>query len=464
MRLSHEIALEQQQKLLMTPELRQAIMILQLSSLELNEHVQKELDENPVLEVRDEGDDENLPTADDDRDDELVDPEWKEYFLDRSDLGYSQPVDEERRNSLESYVAAVPTLREHLTAQLNLTACHDDELRIGRFLIGNIDENGYLRVSIPDTAADLGVTEAAVEIMLTAIQSFDPSGVGARTIAECLRIQLEQQGKLTPEIARILEEFLDEIGRGRLSRIAAAVGLTVTEVQEIADLIRTLDPKPGSTFAAADEVRYVVPDVIVELVNGEYVILVNDGASPRLALSQLYQDMLRQPGMFNEDARNYLKDKLNSAVWLIRSIEHRRMTLYNVARTLVDVQRDFLDKGVKSLKPLNLRQIADMTGLHESTISRATNNKYIQTPRGVFELKYFFSGGIHSSEGGESFSSRSVKKTIEEMIHKEDTHKPLSDQQIAETLNEQGFEISRRTVAKYRTELGIGSTAKRKRY
>lgn len=466
MRLTHEVILEQQQKLMMTPELRQAIAILQMSSQELGEFIQTELERNPVLETNENQDEpdsresqEKEPEPDDNRDDE-----WKEYFQDRSDLGYSsEKYDPDNQRNLEHFYADAPTLSEHLMMQLRLSLNDERAIRIGTFLIGNIDENGYLRIGVEEAGTALHAEENQVLEVLTLIQSFDPSGVGARDIAECLLIQLTQLGAVTPQAERIVKEFLDDLGRGRLARIAAALGITVNEVQDIADLIRTLNPKPGRNFGGLQDVRFVNPDIVVEYLNGEYIILVNDGQSPRLTVNPLYNDMMRQPGMFNEETQKYIRDRINSAIWLIKSIEHRRLTLYNVAKCLVDVQRDFLEKGIKYLKPLNLKQVAEMVGMHESTVSRATNNKYIQTPRGVFELKYFFSGGLQTAEG-DSQSSRSIKRMIQEMIAREDARAPLSDQKIAEVMEEKGINISRRTVAKYRGELNIPSTARRKRY
>ncbi|ADI02608.1 MULTISPECIES: RNA polymerase factor sigma-54 [Syntrophothermus] len=461
MRLIHDLSLEQRQKLIITPELRQAIAILQMSALELDEYLQQELAENPFLELKDDPEPVEVELK---SEDEGFETEWWEYFLDRSDLGYLGPKEKsEESKGYENLLTKAPTLHEHLLFQADITLS-DEDMVIGEFLIGCIDDNGYLRVGIAEAAQHLGVANEQVEKVLKVIQTFEPYGVGARSLSECLCIQLVQTGKINPVAEKIVREHLDDLGKGRVAKIAARMGISVKDVQETADLIRTLDPKPGRQYGNSYDIRYLVPDVIVERINGEYVIQVCEGNLPRLVINQFYQNMLKQPGLFGHEAKKFMEDRFASALWIIRSIEHRRLTLYKVASCIVEVQREFLDKGVKYLKPLNLKQVADMIGVHESTISRATAGKYIQTPQGVFELKYFFGSAVSAAEGIEKYASRSVKKLIKEMIDAEDARNPLSDQKIAEVLEQSGIKISRRTVAKYRTELGIMSTSARKRY
>lgn len=460
MKMTHNVNLEQQQKLLLTPELRQAIAVLQMSSMELEEYIQQELEENPVLELRE-----------DETEDRMEEPEleedeadWWEYFLDRSDLGYTENVDEGKKAPWDSRLTAGPTLHEHLEFQLHISLTDEEDLGIGRYLIGCIDENGYLRITLEEAAEELGVAVEKVNEVLRVIQTFEPYGVGARDLAECLIIQLYQTGRLTSLLEKVIRNYLEDIAKGRLAKIAAALNLTVVEVQDIADLIRSLDPKPGRQYGSAEDVRYLVPDVTVEKINNEWVVWVNDISSSRLTISPLYRDILRHPQTFGKETQKYLEERINSALWLIKSIDHRRMTLYKVAKCIVEIQKDFLEKGIKYLKPLNLKKVAEMIGVHESTISRATAQKYMQTPQGVFEMKFFFCGGVESAAGDEKYSSRSIKKMIQEMVEKEDAKNPLSDQQIAEMLGRKGIQISRRTVAKYRTELGIAAASARKRY
>lgn len=468
MRMGVGLTQEQTQKLLMTPELRMAIKILQFSAMELAEYIEQELTENPVLEVRDETEEPDSGDAATDKaeaaENEKFDIEWQDYFADGTDLGYQHEGRHAEREEtrFESLLAAVPSLTEHLTLQLNLAGLNPAEKDVGEFIIGNIDTNGYLECTPAEAAATCGVAEDVAERVLAVIQGFDPPGVGARSLKECLLIQCEQLNLGQTILPEIISDHLKDLADGRLIRVAEALSVSVQEVQQAADRLKTLDPKPGRNFSHGDNTRYIVPDVIVERVNGEYVILVNDLTTPRLGVSPLYRDILSKKISDPETAK-YIEQKLNSALWVVKSIEQRRLTLYKVSQCLVELQRDFLDKGVKYLRPLNLKHVAKALGLHESTISRATANKYMQTPQGVFEMKYFFTGGVETINGTMA-SSETIKRTIREMVGAEDPVKPLSDQKIADILNSQGIEISRRTVAKYRDEIGIPATGKRKRY
>jgi len=468
MRLTHDLFIEQQQKLLMTPELRQAIAILQMSTLELTEYVQGELEENPVLEEKEPEQaepEEYVPEAETPETPKEEDhtEDWLEIFNDR-DIGFKQREVEEEK-SFDNYLTKRPSLYEHLEFQMQMACTDEEDLVIGTYIVGNIDAAGYLCTDLEDIMRETGASIEKIESVLEMIQSFHPHGVGARDLNECLRIQLQHYGKADPMAMIIIEDHLDDLARGRLNRIAQVLGITVFQVQEICDFIRTLDPKPGLQYSSTDEVKYVVPDVMVEKIDGEYVVIVNDAGFPHLMVNHMYEGMLRKPDAFTPEAKKYLEDKMGSAIWLIRSIEQRRMTLYKVARCLVDIQTEFLDKGIKYIKPLNLKQVADLVEVHESTVSRATSNKYIQTPQGLFELKYFFSGGVESSyAGSDKISSRSIKSMIQDIIQNEDSTNPLSDQVIADLLKGKGAGISRRTVAKYRQELNIQSTTARKRY
>jgi RNA polymerase sigma-54 factor len=264
-------------------------------------------------------------------------------------------------------------------------------------------------------------------------------------------------------VEKVVEHHLEDLAKGRINHISAQLGISPREVQEIADLIRSLNPKPGNEFGSLNDIRYIIPDVIVERVNNEYVVLVNDTAVPRLGLNNTYHSLLTNHEVNDSEARKYLEGRLNSAAWLIRSIEQRRLTLYRVASCIVNIQAEFLERGVKYLKPMNLRQVAEIVGVHESTVSRATANKYIQTPQGVFEMKFFFTSGVED-ETGSRFSSQSIKRMIKDLIEAEDTSSPLSDQKLASILKQKGIPVSRRTVAKYRSEAGLATTSQRKRY
>ena len=293
------------------------------------------------------------------------------------------------------------------------------------------------------------------------IQSFEPAGVGARNLQECLMIQVEQRNIQTPKIKEFIQNHLKDLAEARYSKIAEALGISLTEVQELKDIVLTLDPKPGRNFSSVNDTQYIVPDATVKKVDDEYVVIMNDTITPRLSINAYYRSLLSVEN--NESISKFLTHRLDSALWLIKSIEQRRQTLYNVIKSIVEVQREFLDYGITYLKPLTLKNIADKIGVHESTVSRAVNGKYVQTPRGVFELKFFFKNGLDNINGSAT-SSESIKKMIKEMVASENPYRPLSDQKLADLLKKKGIIISRRTVAKYREEIGIPSSAKRKRY
>ena len=473
MRMGYGLNMEQAQKLVMTPELRQAITVLQLSSLDLTSYIEQQLQENPLLEIHEDeagtGDDPQmeedcLPAGEGEREGAEAPIDWEEYFSDSSDLGYACREDTgERDYTYENFVSQAPTLIDHLMMQLKLSPCRGEDRKVGEYLIGNIDDNGYLRVTLQEAASALKVSTSKVAEVLGIIQGFDPPGVGARNLVECLLIQVGQLGIENRVLVKMIENHLLDLAKGKINRIAQCLNVTVREVQEAADILKTLDPKPGRNFSRSHHNNYIVPDVVLEKVDGEYIIIVNDVSIPRITINSAYRSVLTQEKNYDPNTRRFVESKLNAAAWLIRSIEQRRLTLYKVAHCLVELQREFLDRGVKYLKPLNLKTVAEMVGLHESTVSRATSNKYIQTPQGVFEMKFFFSNGLCNSSGS-STSAESIKKMLQEIIDGEDPHSPLNDQVIAEIFRKKGIMISRRTVAKYRDELGIPPIRRRKRY
>ncbi|KUK36824.1 MAG: polymerase sigma-54 factor [Clostridia bacterium] len=466
MRLSYGINLEQTQKLIMTPELRQAITVLQLSAVDLAQYVENAMLENPLLEVTEDADAEGVASSEKFKDD--FTREWCEYLsecgqVDRSfDRAWAE--EEGERYNFEHFVAQVPTLSEHLDLQLRLALSDPRDLKIGEFLIGNINDRGYLQISLEEVERTYGYPVRETERILKIIQSFDPPGVGARDLSECLLIQLEQRGWRTPALEKLVRQYLGDLANGNLLKIAAALDLPVQDVQHMADLIKTLDPIPGRNFSRPGENRYIAPDVVVEKFDDEYIILVNDISVPRLMINKTYQSLLNQQESCDPGTAQFIQNKLKSAIWLIRSIEQRRLTLYRVVSCIVEFQKEFLDKGVKYLKPLNLKQIADAAGLHESTVSRAIANKYIQTPQGLFELKFFFTSGVENVLAGKMVAAESIKQVLKELIAGEDPCRPYSDQQLCELLQAKGINIARRTVAKYRQEIGIPPVRQRKRY
>ena len=464
-KLGFDLTIEQSQKLVMTPELIQAIQILQFNTQELDNFVQEQLLVNPVLEQDQEKETpENADEERADRESEKLD--WKEFIRSGSydDISYKgyRSGDDDRPDSFERYVSNDVTLPEHLMFQYQFATMDKGCRRVGRYIIESLDENGYMTSTTEEIARATGIREEKVCEALDIIHGFDPAGVGARNLSECLRLQLEARNELTPQMDMIIGNHLEDIANNRLSAVAKDTGMTVLQVQEAADVIRTLEPKPGRQFASGMETKYVIPDVIVENIDGEYVVIINESSTPHLTVSSYYRNLLGQAEK-DQQLAEYLSERVNSANWLIKSIEQRKQTIYNVVSAVVKYQKEFFDKGNKYLRTLTLKDIADELGIHESTVSRSINGKYLQCPRGVYEIKYFFSAGV-SDQVGEGVSSNSIKEFIKEIVEGEDKHKPYSDQTIVKMLTDKGFNISRRTVAKYRDELGILSSSKRKRY
>jgi RNA polymerase sigma-54 factor len=348
-------------------------------------------------------------------------------------------------------VRSVSSLTDHLDEQLRYAT--DDPLvrRIGTEIIGNLDEDGYLRAELEEIAQRCQTTVEEVQKILAMVQGFDPPGVAARSIQECLLIQLKADPNPDPVSVEIVEEHFDDLSRRRYPDIARALKLPLDRVMESVEEIMGLEPKPGRRFGGNDS-RYIVPDVVVHKMGSEYVVVLNEDGIPRLRVNSLYRSLLRSSS--DGEARQYVDQKLRSALWLIKSVDQRQRTLRKVTQSIVKFQREFLDKGLPYLRPLSLRDVGEDIGMHESTISRVTTNKYVETPQGLFELKYFFHSGIASGDG-EMVSSVSVKKMIQDLLANEDPSKPLSDQEVALILKGRGLTIARRTVAKYREELGI---------
>jgi RNA polymerase sigma-54 factor len=458
MKLGYELTIEQTQKLSMTPELIQAIKILQLNNVDLNEYVQDELLENPILEEDRSANDEEPVTVEVDIREKIV----EDSYDDDSYKQWEYSNDDDDDYTFDKYTSAEETLQDFLLEQLQLSNLKGKVLEVARYLIEAIDDNGYLTLTVEEVCVATGANEDEADKALSYIQTLEPCGVGARNLSECLIIQLAAKGLLTDEIEFIIENMLEDIANNKVSHIAKKVGLKPEEVQDILDMIKKLEPKPGRQFSTGESTRYVVPDIIVEKVNDDYVVSTNDSSVPKLMVSSYYSQ-LSQTAKGDEELEKYLNGRFNSAMWLIRSIEQRKQTIFNVAVAVVHYQKDFFDNGEKYLKTLTLKQIAEELNIHESTVSRAINGKYIQSPRGVFELKYFFSSGV-SMESGDGMSSNSVKSFIKEIVEGEDTKKPYSDQDMVEMLKEKGIDISRRTVAKYREGMGIQSSSKRRRY
>jgi RNA polymerase sigma-54 factor len=472
--------LKMTQQLVMTPQLQQAIKLLQLTRLELQDVVRQELEENPVLEetldteeVRDnealgavENETESEPAAVAEEFHEVETGEqtlrdWDSYLDGYNYSSGEQYSGDDERPSFETMLTRKETLSDHLLWQLHMGRFSTEDVAIGEVIVGNIDEDGYLRVSTDEIALACGVDAAQVEPVLERIREFDPSGVGARDLRECLLIQARFLGMRGSVVERILLHHIHDLETRRYRQIARALGVDLNQVLAAVRVIAGLDPRPGRIYAT-EEVHYISPDIFAYKVNDDYVVMLNEEGLPNLRLNPYYTDV-RGNGRLDSQAEEYLNEKVRSAMWLIKSIQQRQRTIYKVARSIIRFQREFLDRGIEYLRPLVLRDVADDIGMHESTISRVTTNKYMQTPQGLFELKYFFNSGLSTSDG-DVVASESVKNRIREIIEKEDPRKPLSDQKIAELLSGQTVNIARRTVTKYREWLKIGSSSERKRH
>ncbi len=469
------------QQLVMTPQLQQAIKLLQLSRMELMDVVRTELEENPVLEEGQEAPEEKTLAEEDqavaaaaeqaqevvkevegDRDG-MADIDWKTY-LESYSLGGSTAdsyEDDEDRPSYENLLTRKTTLSDHLLWQLNLSRLENQDRAIASEIIGNVDDDGYLQVSVDELAVQTGCKTELIERVLSVVQDFDPPGVASRNLQECLLKQVEQLGMSDDHVGIILRDYLDELENRRYQVIARSLQISLDEVFEVAKFISGLDPRPGSQYGQED-VHYIIPDIFVYKISDEYVVVLNDEGLPNLRINSFYRNALSGSTQLDEKAGEYIQEKLRGALWLIKSIHQRQRTIYRVTKSIVKFQRDFFDRGVDYLKPLVLRDVAEDIEMHESTVSRVTTNKYVQTPQGLFELKYFFNSGISTTEG-DSVASESVKSKIKEIIAAENTRKPYSDQKIVELLHDQGIDIARRTVTKYREMLGVGSSTQRKR-
>ena len=460
----------------LSPQLQQSLLVLQTPLLELRNLVQQEMETNPVLEeLPDEpGSDaqnEGEPSVEDNFKNEFeklasLDQEWRDYMAQSAssstDGFRSSREAQDKRQFLFDSIAVQETLQQNLLGQLNQTALDTGDRKTAELVIGNIDDNGFLQSTAEEMTLNSGIPKEDFEKMLALIQSFYPPGVGARDLRECLLIQLKREGKESSLEYKVVSEHMDDLGRRRFPEIARRIGISVDEVQKAADNIGRLNPRPGQVFAASPQ-NYVLPDVTVEKVDGEYQIILNNEQIPHLRISNLYKDIIASGNTQSSEVKDYIRDKIRSGKFLIRSIHQRQQTISNIAQQIIARQRDFLEHGPSQLKPMTMGEVADAVGVHETTVSRAVSGKYMATPQGVFEMKYFFTPGYQTATG-ESLSNTSVKEAILDLVKREDGNEPLSDNEIVEILSERGIPIARRTVAKYRTELNILPSHMRRKY
>lgn len=500
MELKQHLKLSQQ--LVMTPQLQQAIKLLQLSRMELLEQVREELEQNPLLEQPDEtteGDlsekapgevsleaetleaPAGLETAAPEQAQEVkVDGEgppeidWEAYL---NSYQFSEPTTASNRGnvasddlpSFEATLVKKEDLFEHLASQLGMLKLNDAERRVAMLIIGNLDQDGYLTLNelegdaLIHLSSEADVSMATAEKTLRRIQHLDPKGCGARDLQECLLIQARAlQDPSAPLLGTIIKRHMKFLESKNLPAIAKDLKVSMDEVIAAVKLLAKLDPKPGRNYSGEDA-HYITPDVFVYKLGDEYTVVLNDDGLSKLRISGMYRNALRNGNLAPGRAKEFIQDKLRSAMWLIRSIHQRQRTIYKVTESIVKFQRDFLDKGIAQLKPLILRDVAEDIGMHESTVSRVTTSKYVHTPQGIFELKYFFNSSI-ARVAGDDIASEAVKNQIKQLVASEDAASPYSDQKIVELLRSQGIEIARRTVAKYREVLGVLPSSKRKRY
>jgi RNA polymerase sigma-54 factor len=478
MALDTRLRMLQTQRMIMTPMLQQAISLLQLSRLELVQELRQQVEQNPVLEEVQEDVEEPQLTQEQqgseaerteeqeagaDEAERLTDFDWESYLQDASDYRPQIPREEIERFDAELHLTKSRSLIDHLLFQLHLSTSDPEQLRLGMLLIGNLDESGYLKEPLDELARAAGVTTERLEEALRLVQSLEPTGVGARDLRECLLLQLDGQLDLHPLVRVLISDHLADLERRHWDKLADTLGVTIQDIQAATESIASLEPKPGRTFGAVDP-RYITPDVYIVKVDEEFLVLLNDEGLPRLRVSPYYRAILADKAGSAREVREYVEGRMRSALWLIRSIEQRQRTLYKVASSLVKFQREFLERGITALRPLTLKEVAEDIGMHESTVSRVTTNKYIQTPQGLFELKYFFHRGVPGTRG-ETVSSLKVKDLIHRLLTVEDSGRPLSDQRVVEVLRrDHAIEIARRTVAKYRSQLKIPSSSRRRRY
>ena len=466
MQLKQELKLVQ--KLILTPQLQQAIKLLQLTRMELSEQVNQELSENPVLEeVQDGQDNENQEEGDEnEKDDFNVEnllkgmesgDSWENYPTSYSG---SFTDSDEKQHFIENTHAKKTSLLDHLLWQLRMNSSTEEEVRVGTIIVGNLNDDGYLTITIGEVVEKGMCDQSTALEILKKIQLFDPVGVASRNLKECLKVQAQSYNITNPVVLAVIDEYLPKLLNRNFTYISKKLHVSKDAIMEAVEIISALEPKPGRPFIT-EEPHYIVPDVYVFKFDNEYVVKLNNTGLPKLRLSNFYKQILRDGKDTPDSTKDFIKERISSATWLIKSIQQRQKTIYKVSKSIVSHQVDFLDKGTKYLKPLILRDVAEDVEVHESTVSRVTNGKYMHTPRGVFELKYFFTSRVATSSN-EDKSMVSVKSRIKEIISDEDPKKPITDKQIMGILEKEGVFLARRTVAKYREMMSILSSAGRK--
>jgi RNA polymerase sigma-54 factor len=467
------MSLKLQQKL--SFQMIQSLKLLQINTLQLEQLLKTELEMNPVLEtgeeleVEQEASEEKKEEKEEASEDNELEVnedkvDWEEYLEEGFDVGGSSNDEiDPNKEYFEPTATYQPTLEEHLENQLAEKKLPERQRLLTVFLINSLDADGYLRIPMDEIAEVSGASIGEIEEAIQNIWAMEPPGIGARNLQECLRLQLAAKRTDVSLATRIISEAWDLFEKWKIPDIAKQLNIDMGEVQRAVDFIKTLHPKPGS-LVAGDRTTTIVPDLIVEKVEGEFVIMLNDRSTPMLHINKSYAKMLSRGSVVKKDVKNYVREKLNSAAWLVRSIEQRRTTMLKVMHAIVQRQRDFFEKGPPHLNPLKLQDIADMIEMHISTVSRVTSNKYVQTPHGIFELKYFFPEAMGQDAQGDDVSSETIKNRLRELVGGENSKKPLSDQKISDILSRENLKVARRTVAKYREQLRILPARMRQKY
>lgn len=458
MNMNFNMSLTQEQKLIMTQQMQLSVKLLQMSSSELLEYINKEYAENPVIDANYEKDLEEVKSQD------RYDYKEMIKYLEFDNYGNQSygSYDQEEEVSPFTFISSEKTLKDFLLEQISELPIEEYQRSICIYIMESLNSKGYLDIAPEDIAKELNITNEAAYDALELIQSLEPTGIGARNLTECLKIQLTKRGYGNEDLYTLVENHLQNIAENKYAQIAKALNITPQKAQEYGDIIKTLEPKPSRGFYTGDEVKFVIPDATIRKIDGEYFILMNESVLPKLSINSMYKEILNNSK--DNSAKDYVKQKINGAMFLIKSIEQRKSTVYRVLEKILEKQKDYFDNGENYLKPMTLKEISEALELHESTVSRAIRDKFILTERGTIKIKDLFTAGLSNDASGEDVNVLNIKNKIKELIDAENKGKPLSDQNICDKLNEKGLNISRRTVAKYREEQGIKSSSKRKRF
>ncbi|WP_200880529.1 RNA polymerase factor sigma-54 [Clostridium drakei] len=453
--MDFSLNLTQEQKLIMTQEMQLSVKLLQMSSFELQEYVEKEVQENPVLDAK-------VGTQSNEDHKEIDYKQLIKYFEFDNYSHHNYEKNDDDEVSPFNFISEKKSLKEYLQEQIRDLNEKDYVKAVCLYIVENIDARGYLDVSDKEIIEELKISKKLADYSIKTIQSLEPDGIGAKDLKDCLKIQINKKGLEDENIYKIIDEYLELLAENKYNVIAKYLNIDVKKAQEYGDIIKSLRPRPSSGFYTGEDVKYIVPDAQIRKIDNEYYIIMNEDAAPKLSINAMYKEIIQNEN--DKNAVDYVKEKLNSAIFLIKSIQHRKSTIYRVLEKILELQRDYFEYGDKYLKPMTLKEISESLEMHESTVSRAIRDKYIYTNNGTIKIKDLFTTGLSKSSTGEDVSTRIIKDAIKDLIDKENKEKPLSDQAICDILTGKGMNISRRTVAKYREEIGIKSSKGRKRF